>query len=123
MLVKYMHHRIRPGWASNPPNLIQRSMHQLPRQPHVRGKWKLLTVDIFYYSDSWEVIFSKSTDTVSAVELDCCRRVVQLCKDCLLVVYQFANDVNGHIQDKPGEGPDPVAASKPNPLSYSSHLR
>lgn len=25
-------------------------------------------------------------------EMSCCRRIVQLCRDCLLIVYQFAAD-------------------------------
>ena len=42
------------------------------------------------YSNSWETIFSKSSETISQLELACCRRIVQLCRDCLLIVYQFA---------------------------------
>ena len=36
------------------------------------------------------MIFSKSTDAVTNLEMACCRRIVQLCRDCLLIVYQFA---------------------------------
>ena len=42
------------------------------------------------YSNAWETIFSKSSEPISGVELNCCRRIVQLCRDCLLIVYQFA---------------------------------
>lgn len=41
---------------------------------------------------SWETIFSKSSEVVSPQELKCCRRVVQLCRDCLLVVYKFVSE-------------------------------
>ncbi|XP_045158569.1 tubulin polyglutamylase TTLL7-like [Mercenaria mercenaria] len=47
---------------------------------------------------SWETIFSKSSDTVDEVELNCCRRIVQLCKDCLLIVYQFAAEAKNASQ-------------------------
>ncbi|OAF66702.1 Tubulin polyglutamylase TTLL11 [Intoshia linei] len=39
---------------------------------------------------SWEVIFGKTSDNLSTIELNICRRIVQLCRDCLLIVYQFA---------------------------------
>jgi len=42
--------------------------------------------------DSWETIFSKSSEVIGKIELNCCRRIVQLCKNCLLIVYQFANE-------------------------------
>ncbi len=50
------------------------------------------------------MIFSKSTEAVSAAELSCCRRIVQLCRDCLLIVYQFAAEAksaaaaSSHVQ-------------------------
>lgn len=43
-------------------------------------------------SSSWENIFSKSSEVVSPQELKCCRRLVQLCRDCLLVVYKFVSE-------------------------------
>ncbi|XP_068095246.1 tubulin polyglutamylase TTLL7 isoform X1 [Hyperolius riggenbachi] len=43
-------------------------------------------------STSWETIFSKSTEVVTPDQLQCCHRLVQLCKDCLLVVYKYATD-------------------------------
>ncbi|XP_076813303.1 tubulin polyglutamylase TTLL7-like [Clavelina lepadiformis] len=68
---------------------------------HGQGLWSCFTTS----SNSWETILSKSTDTVTLVELNCCRRVVHLCKDCLLIVYQFANDVSDHVvkADVPGQ--------------------
>lgn len=53
-----------------------------------QGLWNCFIND----SDSWETILSKSSEQVNELELQCCRRIVQLCKDCLLVVYQFANE-------------------------------
>lgn len=47
---------------------------------------------IFSGPAGWETIFSKSTENISETDLNCCRRIVQLCKDCLLIVYQFAAD-------------------------------
>jgi len=41
---------------------------------------------------TWEIIFKKSSDVIKEEELECCRRIVELCKDCLLIVYQFANE-------------------------------
>ena len=41
---------------------------------------------------SWEAIFSKSTFVISEMELNCCRRIVDLCKDCVLIVYKYALD-------------------------------
>ncbi|KAL7866724.1 hypothetical protein AOLI_G00145380 [Acnodon oligacanthus] len=46
---------------------------------------------------SWESIFSKSTEVVTAQELQCCQRLVQLCRDCLLVVYKFVSDSRGSL--------------------------
>lgn len=54
----------------------------------------------FYFSNaaSWESIFSKSSDSISETELNCCRRIVQLCRDCLLIVYQFAAEAKAGSQ-------------------------
>lgn len=48
-------------------------------------------------SSSWETIFSKSSEVVSPQELQCCRRLVQLCRDCLLVVYKFVSESRGSL--------------------------
>ncbi|MEE6494674.1 hypothetical protein FKM82_001836 [Ascaphus truei] len=46
----------------------------------------------------WESIFSKSTEVViPQLQLQCCHRLVQLCKDCLLVVYKYATDPRGSV--------------------------
>ncbi|XP_071844144.1 uncharacterized protein [Apostichopus japonicus] len=53
---------------------------------HGQGLWNCFSSA----GDSWETMFSKSSESVTPVEMSCCRRVVQLCRDCLLIVYQFA---------------------------------
>ncbi|KAL3870089.1 hypothetical protein ACJMK2_042702 [Sinanodonta woodiana] len=50
---------------------------------------------------SWETIFSKSSENISEDELNCCRRIVQLCKDCLLIVYQFASEAKNASHGMP----------------------
>ncbi|XP_032217762.1 tubulin polyglutamylase TTLL7 [Nematostella vectensis] len=55
---------------------------------HGQGLWNCFS----NLGNSWETIFSKSTEVLSSTEMSCCRRVVQLCRDCLLIVYQFAAD-------------------------------
>ncbi|XP_076087040.1 tubulin polyglutamylase TTLL7-like isoform X2 [Mytilus galloprovincialis] len=46
----------------------------------------------------WETIFSKSTENISESDMNCCRRIVQLCRDCLLIVYQFAAEAKNTSQ-------------------------
>ncbi len=59
---------------------------------------------VFFFSrSSWESVFSKSSEVVTAQELRCCQRVVQLCRDCLLVVYKFVADSRGSLS---GLSPD-----------------
>ncbi len=59
---------------------------------------------VFSFSrSSWESVFSKSSEVVTAQELRCCQRVVQLCRDCLLVVYKFVADSRGSLS---GLSPD-----------------
>ncbi|XP_020631477.1 tubulin polyglutamylase TTLL7-like [Orbicella faveolata] len=55
---------------------------------HGQGLWNCFS----NLGNSWETIFSKSTEVISMTEMSCCRRIVQLCRDCLLIVYQFAAD-------------------------------
>ncbi|WAR24816.1 TTLL7-like protein [Mya arenaria] len=55
---------------------------------HGQGLWNCFAAS--GNCSSWETIFSKSSDAIDETELNCCRRIVQLCKDCLLIVYQFA---------------------------------
>lgn len=58
--------------------------------------WQRTWNHVFFYNrSSWETIFSKSTEVVTPEQLQCCRRIVQLCKHCLLVVYKYSSDSRG----------------------------
>uniref|UniRef100_A0A8C5LB01 Tubulin tyrosine ligase-like family, member 7 n=1 Tax=Jaculus jaculus TaxID=51337 RepID=A0A8C5LB01_JACJA len=52
---------------------------------------------------SWESIFSKSPEVVTSLQLQCCQRLVELCKQVLLVVYKYTADSRGPLT---GPGPD-----------------
>uniref|UniRef100_A0A671QWE4 Tubulin tyrosine ligase-like family, member 7 n=1 Tax=Sinocyclocheilus anshuiensis TaxID=1608454 RepID=A0A671QWE4_9TELE len=67
---------------------------------HGQGLWNCLSSS---GRPSWESVFSKSSEVVTAQELRCCQRVVQLCRDCLLVVYKFVADSRGSLS---GLSPD-----------------
>ncbi|XP_066548278.1 tubulin polyglutamylase TTLL7 isoform X2 [Amia ocellicauda] len=60
---------------------------------HGQGLWNCFSNS----GTSWETIFSKSTEVVTPQELECCQRLVQLCRDCLLVVYKFVADSRGSL--------------------------
>ncbi|XP_038571684.1 tubulin polyglutamylase TTLL7 isoform X3 [Micropterus salmoides] len=60
---------------------------------HGQGLWNCFSNT----GSSWEAIFSKSSEVVSPQELQCCRRLVQLCRDCLLVVYKFVSESRGSL--------------------------
>uniref|UniRef100_A0A3Q3FNB3 Tubulin tyrosine ligase-like family, member 7 n=1 Tax=Kryptolebias marmoratus TaxID=37003 RepID=A0A3Q3FNB3_KRYMA len=60
---------------------------------HGQGLWNCFSNT----GSSWETIFSKSSEVVSPQELQCCRRLVQLCRDCLLVVYKFVSESRGSL--------------------------
>ncbi|XP_075244954.1 tubulin polyglutamylase TTLL7-like [Convolutriloba macropyga] len=45
----------------------------------------------------WESIFRNGVEMLSNVEMGCCKIAVELCKDCLLVVYQFANQSRSEL--------------------------
>ncbi|XP_035504001.1 tubulin polyglutamylase TTLL7 isoform X1 [Scophthalmus maximus] len=60
---------------------------------HGQGLWNCFSNT----GSSWESIFSKSSEVVSPQELQCCRRLVQLCRDCLLVVYKFVSESRGSL--------------------------
>ncbi|CAF3166581.1 unnamed protein product [Rotaria socialis] len=42
--------------------------------------------------NSWESLFVKSTNHLSEIELDCCYRFVDLCKETLFIVYRYSTD-------------------------------
>jgi len=54
---------------------------------HGQGLWNCFSGS---GKNSWETIFNKSSEVIAATELNCCKRIVHLCRDCLLIVYQFA---------------------------------
>ncbi|CAI5685166.1 unnamed protein product [Oreochromis niloticus] len=60
---------------------------------HGQGMWNCFSNT----GSRWETIFSKSSEVVSPQELQCCRRLVQLCQDCLLVVYKFVSESRGSL--------------------------
>uniref|UniRef100_A0A3B3DRE8 Tubulin tyrosine ligase-like family, member 7 n=1 Tax=Oryzias melastigma TaxID=30732 RepID=A0A3B3DRE8_ORYME len=60
---------------------------------HGQGLWNCFSNT----GSSWETIFSKSSEVASPQELQCCRRLVQLCRDCLLVVYKFVSESRGSL--------------------------
>ncbi|XP_070195525.1 tubulin polyglutamylase TTLL7-like isoform X3 [Littorina saxatilis] len=77
---------------------------------HGQGLWNCFspaTGGVMWDRNSWETIFSRSTELVSEMEMNCCRRIVQLCRDCLLIVYQFATEAKSgsapHAPPAPGE--------------------
>lgn len=75
---------------------------------HGQGLWNCFSSS----GSSWETIFSKSTEVINDLEMESCRRVVRLCQDCLLIVYQFATDTktsnhHGPPSSAAGEGRTP----------------
>ncbi|XP_055039297.1 tubulin polyglutamylase TTLL7 [Misgurnus anguillicaudatus] len=67
---------------------------------HGQGLWNCLSSS---GRSSWESVFNKSSEVLTTLELRCCQRVVQLCRDCLLVVYKFVADSRSSLS---GLGPD-----------------
>ncbi|XP_067845745.1 tubulin polyglutamylase TTLL7 [Heptranchias perlo] len=60
---------------------------------HGQGLWNCFSNS----GSSWETMFNRSAEAATSQELQCCQRLVQLCKDCLLVVYRFAADSKGSL--------------------------
>ncbi|NWS34347.1 TTLL7 polyglutamylase, partial [Polioptila caerulea] len=58
---------------------------------HGQGLWNCFCNS----GSSWESIFSKGSEAVTPEQLQCCQRIVQLCKHCLLVVYKQSSDSRG----------------------------
>ncbi|XP_048759052.1 tubulin polyglutamylase TTLL7-like [Ostrea edulis] len=63
---------------------------------HGQGLWNCFSTTS--QNGSWETIFSKSSENICENEFNCCRRIVQLCRDCLLIVYQFAAEAKSSSQ-------------------------
>ncbi|XP_016850374.1 tubulin polyglutamylase TTLL7 isoform X2 [Anolis carolinensis] len=66
---------------------------------HGQGLWNCFCNS----GSSWETIFSRSTEAVTADQLQCCQRIVELCKQCVLVVYKYSADSRGSLT---GMNPD-----------------
>ncbi|NXO73811.1 TTLL7 polyglutamylase, partial [Phainopepla nitens] len=58
---------------------------------HGQGLWNCFCNS----GSSWETIFSKGSEAVTPEQLQCCQRIVQLCKHCLLVLYKLSSDPRG----------------------------
>ncbi|CAC5423813.1 TTLL7 [Mytilus coruscus] len=66
----------------------------------------------------WETIFSKSTENISESDMNCCRRIVQLCRDCLLIVYQFAAEAKNTSQSTTSHSDtEPSGLAREKPIS------
>ncbi|XP_032884964.1 tubulin polyglutamylase TTLL7 isoform X2 [Amblyraja radiata] len=60
---------------------------------HGQGLW-----NSFSNSGSlWETMLNRNSTGITPLELQCCQRLVQLCKDCLLLVYHYAADFKGSL--------------------------
>ncbi|XP_036045374.1 tubulin polyglutamylase TTLL7 [Onychomys torridus] len=66
---------------------------------HGQGLWSCFCDS----GTSWESIFSKSSEVVTPLQLQCCQRLVELCKQCLLIVYRYTTETRGPLT---GIGPD-----------------
>ncbi|XP_042319299.1 tubulin polyglutamylase TTLL7 isoform X3 [Sceloporus undulatus] len=80
---------------------------------HGQGLWNCFCNS----GSSWETIFSKSTEVVTADQLQCCQRIVELCKQCLLVVYKYSADSRGSLTGINPEW-DNTRYSLPGPLQF-----
>uniref|UniRef100_A0A8B9SR27 Tubulin tyrosine ligase like 7 n=1 Tax=Anas platyrhynchos TaxID=8839 RepID=A0A8B9SR27_ANAPL len=60
---------------------------------HGQGLWNCFCNS----GSSWETIFSKSAEVVTPEQLQCCQRIVQLCKHCLIVVYKYSSGSRGSL--------------------------
>ncbi|XP_014394734.1 PREDICTED: tubulin polyglutamylase TTLL7 isoform X2 [Myotis brandtii] len=58
---------------------------------HGQGLWNCFCDS----GSSWESIFSKSPEVVTSLQLQCCQRLVELCKQCLLLVYKYSTETRG----------------------------
>ncbi|KAJ7986715.1 hypothetical protein DPEC_G00342770 [Dallia pectoralis] len=60
---------------------------------HGQGLWNLF----FNTGTSRETVFGKTSELVSSHEVQCCQRLEQLCRDCLLIVYKFVSESRGSL--------------------------
>lgn len=66
---------------------------------HGQGLWNCFCDS----GSSWENIFNRSQEVVTPLQLQCCQRLVELCKQCLLMVYKYATETRGSFS---GIGPE-----------------
>ncbi|XP_078264211.1 tubulin polyglutamylase TTLL7 [Rhinoraja longicauda] len=76
---------------------------------HGQGLWNCFSNS---GRSTWETMLNRKGDGVTPLELQCCQRLVQICKDCLLLVYRYAADFKGSL---PGLRPRMGAAQVPAP--------
>lgn len=69
---------------------------------------------------SWETIFSKSTLNITENELKCCYRIIDLCKDCVIIVYQYAFEQNNHESKPSSESSNNASGSRVNATTTST---
>ncbi|CAK6441284.1 unnamed protein product [Pipistrellus nathusii] len=60
---------------------------------HGQGLWNCFCDS----GSSWESIFSRSPEVVTPLQLQCCQRLVELCKHCLLLVYKYETETRGSL--------------------------
>ncbi|XP_037354036.1 tubulin polyglutamylase TTLL7 isoform X2 [Talpa occidentalis] len=58
---------------------------------HGQGLWNCFCDS----GSSWESIFSKNPELMTPLQLQCCQRLVELCKQCLLMVYKYTTETRG----------------------------
>ncbi|KAM8930275.1 tubulin polyglutamylase TTLL7 isoform 2-T2 [Pelodytes ibericus] len=58
---------------------------------HGQGLWSCFCSS----GTTWENTFRRRTEELNPQQYQCCQRLVQLCKECLLVVYKYATDSRG----------------------------
>ncbi|XP_051866628.1 tubulin polyglutamylase TTLL7 isoform X2 [Pristis pectinata] len=61
---------------------------------HGQGLWNCFSNS---GRSSWETMFNRNVEGITPQELQCCQRLVHLCKDCLLLVYRYAADFKGSL--------------------------
>ncbi|CAF1222750.1 unnamed protein product [Rotaria sordida] len=54
--------------------------------------------------NSWESLFVKSTNHLTNIELDCCYRFVDLCREALFIVYRYSIDEKIYQQKQIDQG-------------------
>ncbi|XP_071953872.1 tubulin polyglutamylase TTLL7-like [Antedon mediterranea] len=81
---------------------------------HGQGLWNCFSSNT---SCSWDTIFHKNKDSISGVEFMCCERVIELCCQCLLIVYQFAAEAK--LSMPSGETYSPTKQLSSSQLSNS----